>query len=89
MNDTDACVFRSPLVADIARVVGAAIADTDNLKTREILFEQSFQTTTNIFGFVIDGDDDRYFHRLSSLLEDKLHALLEDGYIQQAHDDIV
>lgn len=86
MDDSDALVLSSPLVADVARVVSAAVADTDDLETVEVLLQQTFQASVNVVSLVVDGYDNRYFHILCFLLPYELQTLFENSYVQKSHD---
>ena len=58
MNHLDALILRRPLVAYLARTVGAAVINSNNLKAVEVLLQQAFQTLPDVLFLVIDGYDD-------------------------------
>jgi len=62
MEDLQSRLALSPLVADIARAICAAVLYSHHLEAVEGLRKDALKAFVQVFGLVIDGNDDRYLH---------------------------
>ena len=90
MEDLQTRLTLSPLIADIARAICAAVLYSHHLEAVEGLRKDALEAFVQVFGLVLDWYDDRYLHNpflpFYFFTFHHLYAFVEDSHIEQTHD---